>query len=183
MHVKVKYPDAVFEIREIREAIEAGDREGEKLENYIEELNDNITVKNSKKSGIERREQILHIQPSNRADLEARKMAVIAKWCVPAIYTERILQNRLKSVLTDGYSLNVCIPEKKISVILQLKHYKNRKIVWEMLEGIVPLDQIIDVVIIYNTYRAYKPYAYKELRKKTYNQLRTEVINEDNEKL
>lgn len=183
MHVKIKYPDAVFEIREIREAIEAGDREGEKLENYIEELNDNITVKNSKKSGIERREQILHIQPSNRADLEARKMAVIAKWCVPAIYTERILQNRLKSVLTDGYSLKVCIPEKKISVILQLKHYKNRKIVWEMLEGIVPLDQIIDVVIIYNTYRAYKPYAYKELRKKTYNQLRTEVINEDNEKL
>lgn len=45
-----------------------------------------------------------------------------------------------------------------------------------MLEGIVPLDQIIDVIIIYNTYRAYKPFTYKELKVKTYDQLRTEVI-------
>lgn len=35
-----------------------------------------------------------------------------------------------------------------------------------MLEGIVPLDQIIDVIIIYNTYRAYKPFTYKNLRQK-----------------
>lgn len=50
------------------------------------------------------------------------------------------------------------------------------KVIWEMLEGIVPLDQIIDVIIIYNTYRAYKPFTYKELKVKTYDQLRTEVI-------
>lgn len=61
-------------------------------------------------------------------------------------------------------------------ITLYLKHYKNRKVIWEMLEGIVPLDQIIDVIIIYNTYRAYKPFTYKELKVKTYDQLRTEVI-------
>ena len=68
------------------------------------------------------------------------------------------------------------IQQKTVSVTLQLKHYKNRKVIWEMLEGIVPLDQIIDVIIIYNTYRAYKPFTYKELKVKTYDQLRTEVI-------
>lgn len=79
-------------------------------------------------------------------------------------------------MLGDGYNLEVNIQQKTVSVTLQLKHYKNRKIIWEMLEGIVPLDQIIDVIIIYNTYRAYKPFTYKKLKAKTYDQLRTEVI-------
>ena len=108
--------------------------------------------------------------------METRKIAVIARWCIPTMYTERILQKRLQSMLGDGYSLEVNIQKKTVSVTLQLKHYKNRKIIWEMLEGIVPLDQIIDVIIIYNTYRAYKPFTYKELKVKTYDQLRTEVI-------
>ena len=176
MHVKVKYPDAVMQIREIQCSVKVGDIIGGKLEDHIQELDDNITVKESRKSGIERRERILNIQPSSNSDLETRKIAVIARWCIPTMYTERILQKRLQSMLGDGYSLEVNIQKKTVSVTLQLKHYKNRKIIWEMLEGIVPLDQIIDVIIIYNTYRAYKPFTYKELKVKTYDQLRTEVI-------
>lgn len=176
MHVKVNYPDAMMQIREIKCSVKAGDIIGEKLENHIQELDDNITVKESRKSGIERRERILNIQPSSSSDLETRKIAVIARWCISTMYTERILQKRLQSMLGDGYNLEVNIQQKTVSVTLQLKHYKNRKIIWEMLEGIVPLDQIIDVIIIYNTYRAYKPFTYKELKVKTYDQLRTEVI-------
>lgn len=175
--VEIKqHPDAVMQIREIKCSVKAGDIIGEKLENHIQELDDNITVKESRKSGIERRERILNIQPSSSSDLETRKIAVIARWCIPTMYTERILQKRLQSMLGDGYSLEVNIQKKTVSVTLQLKHYKNRKIIWEMLEGIVPLDQIIDVIIIYNTYRAYKPFTYKKLKAKTYDQLRTEVI-------
>ena len=176
MHVKVNYPDAVMQIREIKCSVKAGDIIGEKLENHIQELDDNITVKESRKSGIERRERILNIQPSSSSDLETRKIAVIARWCISTMYTERLLQKRLQSMLGDGYNLEVNIQQKTVSVTLQLKHYKNRKVIWEMLEGIVPLDQIIDVIIIYNTYRAYKPFTYKELKVKTYDQLRTEVI-------
>ena len=176
MHVKVNYPDAMMQIREIKCSVKAGDIIGEKLENHIQELDDNITVKESRKSGIERRERILNIQPSSSSDLETRKIAVIARWCISTMYTERILQKSLQSMLGDGYNLEVNIQQKTVSVTLQLKHYKNRKIIWEMLEGIVPLDQIIDVIIIYNTYRAYKPFTYKELKAKTYDQLRTEVI-------
>ena len=62
MHVKVNYPDAVMQIREIKCSVKAGDIIGEKLENHIQELDDNITVKESRKSGIERRERILNIQ-------------------------------------------------------------------------------------------------------------------------
>lgn len=92
MHVKVNYPDAVMQIREIKCSVKAGDIIGEKLENHIQELDDNITVKESRKSGIERRERILNIQPSSSSDLETRKIAVIARWCIPTMYTERILQ-------------------------------------------------------------------------------------------
>ena len=183
MHVKIRYPDAVIQIREIRKAVEAGDLVGEELEDRIEELDENIAVKTSRKSGIERREKILDIRPSNQADLEERRAAVIAKWCIPAIYTEQILKNRLKSTLTDGYSLEVNILEKMVSITLELKHYKIRKIVQEMLEGIVPLDQLVKLIILGNIYRSYKKFTYKELNKKTYNQLSTEVIDETDTKL
>lgn len=131
MHVKVNYPDAVMQIREIKCSVKAGDIIGEKLENHIQELDDNITVKESRKSGIERRERILNIQPSSSSDLETRKIAVIARWCISTMYTERILQKRLQSMLGDGYNLEVNIQQKTVSVTLQLKHYKNRKVIWE----------------------------------------------------
>ena len=40
MHVKVNYPDAVMQIREIKCSVKAGDIIGEKLENHIQELDD-----------------------------------------------------------------------------------------------------------------------------------------------
>lgn len=116
MHVKVNYPDAVMQIREIKCSVKAGDIIGEKLENHIQELDDNITVKESRKSGIERRERILNIQPSSSSDLETRKIAVIARWCISTMYTERILQKRLQSMLGDGYNLEVNIQQKTVSV-------------------------------------------------------------------
>ena len=122
MHVKINYPDAVMQIREIRCSVKAGDIIGEKLEDHIQELDDNITVKESRKSGIERRERILNIQPSGNSDLETRKIAVIARWCISTMYTERILQKRLQSMLGDGYNLEVNIQQKTVSVTLQLKH-------------------------------------------------------------
>ena len=70
MHVKVNDPDAVMQISDIKCSVKAGDIIGEKLENHIQELDDNITVKESRKSGIERRERILNIQPSSSSDLE-----------------------------------------------------------------------------------------------------------------
>ena len=47
MHINVEYPDVVIDIREIKACIDAGDNVGRILEDYLEEIDHNITIKNS----------------------------------------------------------------------------------------------------------------------------------------
>ena len=63
MHIKVEYPEAVINIREIKACIDAGDTIGEILERHLEEIDQDITIKTSAESGIKHREKILGIQP------------------------------------------------------------------------------------------------------------------------
>ena len=61
MHIKVEYPEAVINIREIKACIDAGDTIGEILERHLEEIDQDITIKTSAESGIQHREKILGI--------------------------------------------------------------------------------------------------------------------------
>lgn len=47
MHIKVEYPEAVINIREIKACIDAGDTIGEILERHLEEIDQDITIKTS----------------------------------------------------------------------------------------------------------------------------------------
>lgn len=99
MHVKVCYPDAVLNIRDIKAIIDAGDRIGEALENDLDELDANIDIKSAKESGISRREKILGINPLDTTGLEDRRLEVLARWYDTPVYTETTLRNKLDSIM------------------------------------------------------------------------------------
>lgn len=80
MHIKVEYPEAVINIREIKACIDAGDTIGEILERHLEEIDQDITIKTSAESGIKHREKILGIQPLDTASLEDRRLEVLLRW-------------------------------------------------------------------------------------------------------
>ena len=44
MHIKVEYPEAVINIREIKACIDAGDTIGEILERHLEEIDQDIVT-------------------------------------------------------------------------------------------------------------------------------------------
>ena len=50
MHINVEYPDVVIDIREIKACIDAGDNVGRILEDYLEEIDHNITIKTAEES-------------------------------------------------------------------------------------------------------------------------------------
>ena len=53
MHINVEYPDVVIDIREIKACVDAGDNVGRVLENYLEEIDRNITIKTfTKEQGV-----------------------------------------------------------------------------------------------------------------------------------
>ena len=88
MHINVEYPDVVIDIREIKACIDAGDNVGRILEDYLEEIDHNITIKTAEESGIQHREKILGIQPLDTASLEDRKVEVLLRWWSSPVYTE-----------------------------------------------------------------------------------------------
>ena len=52
MHIKVEYPEAVINIREIKACIDAGDTIGEILERHLEEIDQDITIKTSDRKSV-----------------------------------------------------------------------------------------------------------------------------------
>lgn len=52
----------------------------------------------------------------------------------------------------------------------------NTKGVEDLFEQMVPLDYLLEIILRYNQYKKYKPYTYKQLKEKTYYQLRNEEV-------
>lgn len=177
MLVKVWYPPAVWEIREIRTATEIGDLIGEQLEAALKEQDNNITIKDSEESGIARREKILGIKPLDTASLEDRRLEVLLRWYDTPIYTEVTLRQKLDSVLGQGqYILTIDLDNKTVSCLIELTRKNMFKSVQDLFEQMVPLDYLISIALRWNQYKDLKLFTYGQLKTRTYYQLRNEVV-------
>lgn len=175
MHVRVEYPDAVINIREIKACVDAGDIAGEILEKYLEEADQNIAIKTAAESGIRRREKILGIQPLDTTSLEERKVEVLLRWWSSPVYTETTLRQKLDAVLGSGnYILNIDIDQKLVFCAVEITRKYMVKSVEDLFEQMIPLDYVLSITLRYNQYKKYKPYTYEQLKEKTYYQLRNE---------
>ncbi len=177
MRVDVRYPEAVWQIRDVRAAIKAGDTVGELLEKRLEGLDADLTIKDAGEAGIARREKILGIAPLDTASLEDRRLEVLLRWYDIPLYTERTLCRKLDAALGEGnYTLTVDLDQKCITCQIELTRRLMLKSVQELLEQMVPLDYLFSVELRYNQYKDLKKYTYRQLKGKTWRQLRNEVI-------
>lgn len=177
MHVRVEYPEVVINIREIKACIDTGDKIGAILEEHLDELDQNITIKTAAESGIRHREKILGIKPLDTTSLEDRRMEVLLRWWSSPVYTETTLRQKLNAVLGNGnYILNISLDEKTVDCQIEVTRKYMIKSVEELFEQMIPLDYLLSITLRYNQYKKYKPYTYKQLKEKTYNQLRNEEV-------
>ena len=178
MHVNVQYPDVVLNIRDVKAAIDAGDTVGDMLDKSLEELNHNITIKDSEESGIRRREKILGINPLDTSGLEDRRFEVLMRWYDTPIYTETTLRNKLDSALGAGnYILTVDLENKTINCAIELTRKLMIKTVQDLFEQMIPLDYVLSITLRYNQYKTLKPFTYGQLKSFTCRSLRNEVIS------
>lgn len=153
MRIKITYPDVVLDIKDVKAAIDAGDRVGNVLESHVQEMINNITIKESELSGIEHREQVLGIKPLDTATLEERRLEVLIRWYDMPMYTERVLQQKLNAVLGEGnYILEIDLDQKLVSCLTGLTSQKMIKSIGNMLEQMVPLDYLFKVILHRESY-------------------------------
>ena len=139
MHIKVEYPEAVINIREIKACIDAGDTIGEILERHLEEIDQDITIKTSAESGIQHREKILGIQPLDTASLEDRRLEVLLRWWSSPVYTETTLRQKLDAVLgRENYILDIELDKKQVSCQVEVTRKYMIKGVEDLFEQMAP---------------------------------------------
>lgn len=149
MHIKVQYPDAVWNIKDVRLAVEAGDKVGARLEADLEELDNNIAITTSEESGIARREKILKINPPDTATLEERRLEVLLRWFQVPIYTETTLRRTLDAALTpERYTLQIDLDGKVVRCRILWMSKKVLKSMRDLFEKMVPLDYGLSVLLL-----------------------------------
>lgn len=177
MLINVQYPEAILNIKDVKAAIDAGDTVGEVLENCLDELDSNITIKDAAESGIAHRENILGIKPPDTSSLEDRRLEVLLRWYDTPVYTETTLRQKLDATLGAGqYVLTIDLDEKTISCLVELTSKRMIESVKDLFEQMVPLDYLLSVSLRYNQYKNLCVYTYAQLQSYTHDSLRNEVL-------
>lgn len=178
MLIRVEYPEVIINIKDVKAAIDAGDKISDMVDKNLEELDNNITILTSEESGIARREKILGIQPPDTANLEDRRLEVLMRWYDTPLYTETTLRNKLDSVLGKGnYVLVIDLDKKLVECQIELTRRLMFKSVQELFEQMVPLDYLLSVVLRYNQHLTLHKFTHGQLNAYTHFSLRNDVIN------
>ena len=178
MLVNVRFPEVVLNIKEVKASIDAGDKMSDLVDRHLTELDNNITIMDSKESGIVRREKILGIKPLDTASLEDRRLEVLMRWYDTPLFTEITLRNKLDSVLgKDNYVLIIDLDKKLVECQIELTRRLMFKSVQELFEQMVPLDYLLSVVLRYNQHLTLHKFTHGQLKAYTHFSLRNDVIN------
>lgn len=177
MHVNVEYPEAILNIKDVKVVIDAGDKVGKVLERALFELDNNIYIKSSEKSGIAHREKILRINPRDTDTTEDRRLEVLLRWYDSPLYTETVLRQKLDAALGENqYVLQIDLDTKTVSCLVELTKRKMQKSVIDMFDQMVPLDYLISVTLRYNTWEKFSEnLTWQQALQKTWCAMREEV--------
>ena len=128
MHVNVEYPEVILNIKDVKAAIDAGDKVGDILERALFELDNDICIRSSEESGIAHREKILGINPRDTDSIEDRRLEVLLRWYDSPLYTETVLRQKLDAALGENqYVLQIDLDTKTVSCLVELTKRKMQK--------------------------------------------------------
>lgn len=178
MHVNIEYPEVVLNIKDVKAAIDAGDKVGEILEKALLELDNNICIKSSEESGIAHREKVLGINPRDTDSVEDRRLEVLLRWYDSPLYTETVLRQKLDATLgKNQYVLDIDLDTKTVSCLVELTRKRMQKSVTDMLDQMVPMDYLISISLRYNSWeKISEKLTWQQALQKTWYMMKEEVL-------
>lgn len=178
MHVNVEYPEVILNIKDVKAAIDAGDKVGDILERALFELDNDICIRSSEESGIAHREKILGINPRDKDSIEDRRLEVLLRWYDSPLYTETVLRQKMDATLGENqYVLKIDLNTKTVFCLVELTRKRMQKSVIDMLDQMVPLDYLISVALRYNTWKKINEnLTWQQALQKTWHMMKEEVL-------
>lgn len=164
-------------VRTIKEFEVLGDAENPEINNLW--LDNQIVLNNQfvatlDEDGCERWEKMLNISPKESSTLEDRRLAILARINASLPYTYRQLENFLRNICADDYTMTLDHTNYTLTVLLSLSRQNQFDEVANLLTRVIPANLICNVSLKYNQYKIIKPYRYRLLVNYTCYEIRVE---------
>ena len=142
------------------------------LDNQI--VLNNQFINNLDEQGCARWEKMLDITPKGTATIEDRRLAILARINASLPYTYRQLENFLRNICADDYTMTLDNENYTLTVLLSLSRQNQFDEVSNLLAKVIPANLIFNVSLKYNQYKIIKPYRYRLLVNYTCHEIRVE---------
>ena len=97
-----------------------------------------------------------------------------------AITFIRNLERKIISLLGNkSFSIEMTYNEYHLKIILFVQNFDKIEYLKEHIEGMIPCNIILDLIVIYNQYSMFTKYTYGELRTMTHKYMREHYFGED----
>lgn len=164
-------------VRTIKEFEVLGNAENPEINNLW--LNNQLVLNNQfvatlDEDGCERWEKMLNISPKESSTLEDRRLAILARINASLPYTYRQLENFLRNICDDDYTMTLDNANYTLTVLLNLSRQNQFDEVSNLLTRVIPANLICNVSLKYNQYKIIKPYRYRLLVNYTCREIRVE---------
>lgn len=165
------------EIREIKLVTTSEQTVFEQVWDNVQNVVDNFFINTVTDAGAKKYENMLSITPLDSDTIEERRFRILSKWNEQLPYTMRTLESNMRQLCgEDGYTIELKNNEYTLKVRIALTSKKSKADVQDLLERIVPANLEIDLSLLYNQYSSLVPFTYEQLNKRTYKQIREEVL-------
>lgn len=165
-------------VRTIKEFEVLGDAENPEINNLW--LDNQIVLNNQfintlDEQGCTRWEKMLDITPKGTATVEDRRLAILARINAALPYTYRQLENFLRNICNNDYTLTLDNANYKLTVLLNLSKRNQFDEVSNLLARVIPANIVFEVGLKYNQYKTIRPYKYELLSDYTFHEIRAEI--------
>lgn len=170
-------PEFLQDITDFAELCKTYDVEFLLLEKEIEKLLNNFFFDVLGEEGCKRWEDILKISMRETDTLEDRRFRIKSIYFGDTPYTEITMLERLEMLVGKGnVTVSIDVKNYKVTVRLSLSRKNQLAEIIKMIEKMVPLNMIIDVKLLYNTYETLGLYTHEYLGKFTHQGLKENVL-------
>ena len=172
-------PSLIKNIPDIAKIYEINDRQIEKLEEDVDQIDSDIMVDTMSDDALKHWEKIYSLSVGDDESLDDRRTKVKGKMLEKLPYTYRVLVRNLDALLTTGYELYVDedLTELMVKVNLTGKYLISN--VEKLLDDMVPLNMVLNVELMYNTYGLLSSFTHGQLSAYTYQDLKDELLDID----
>ena len=130
--------------------------------------------------GCDRLEKIMDIDGNDHLTLEMRRLYIITKANNTLPYTIRNLQRKIISLLgNNNFSIEMTYNDYHLKIVLFVQNFDKIEYIREHIEGMIPCNIILELLVIFNQYSLFTQFTYGELRSMTHKYMREHYFGED----